>query len=539
MPTHHYVIVGAGSAGCLLANRLTASGARVLLLEAGGSDRRPEVMVPAAFPNQFQTAIDWNFMSEPEPGLFGRRLFLPRGKMVGGSSSMNAMLYVRGNRADYDGWARDHGAHGWGYEELLPYFKRHEQNADIRDEYHGTTGELHVTQKRWLSPHWRKFIDAAGAVGIEENPDYNGASQDGASLFQTTTKGGRRWSAADAFLRPALKRGNLELINKARVQRLVVEGGRAVGVHYERRGTSAVARADREVVVCAGAYGSPQLLMLSGIGPAEHLREVGIEPLVDSPSVGRHLQEHAVAFYNWPSKDPATLDDATKPLYLLQWLATRRGKLSSTIAEAVIHWRSDSNLPSPDFQIYFGPVYFWEHGLRKTGAPAISLGAALQAPESRGEVRLRSADPADHPRILNNLLSHDSEVDAMLRGLELIEELAAKKPLADLLGERLNPGASVRSREQRIDWLRATAEHFYHPACSCRMGPPEEGVVDAELRVHGVESLRVADASVMPRITAGNTNAPTYMIAERCAALMLRQAPAPAPAGEPMAVAQR
>jgi choline dehydrogenase len=538
MSTHDYVIVGAGSAGCLLANRLSAGGASVLLVEAGGSDRRPEVMLPAAFPNQFQTAIDWNFMSEPEPGLFGRRLLLPRGRMVGGSSSMNAMLYVRGNRADYDAWAHDHGALGWSYDEVLPYFKRHEANAELQDEYHGTSGELHVTQKRWLSPHWRTFIGAAQSIGIDENPDYNGLAQDGASLFQTTTRRGRRWSAADAFLRPVRKRENLELVTKALVHRVALTDGRASGVEYERGGTRTVAHAEREVVLCAGAYGSPQLLMLSGVGPADHLRDVGVEPRVDSPNVGMHLQEHAVAFYNWHSSDPQTLDDATKPQYLLQWLATRRGKLSSTIAEAVIHWRSDSGLPAPDFQIYFGPVYFWEHGLRKTGAPAISMGAALQAPESRGEVRLRSASPADHPRILNNLLSREGEVDAMLRALDLIEELAASRPFAGLLGERLNPGVTVRDREQRVDWLRATAEHFYHPACTCRIGPQEEGVVDPELRVHGVEGLRVADASVMPRLTRGNTNAPTYMIAERCAALMLGEAPALKVSEEPVALAQ-
>jgi choline dehydrogenase len=486
------------------------------------------VKVPAAFPNQFQTAIDWNFMSEPEPGLFGRRLYLPRGKMLGGSSSMNAMLYVRGNRADYDAWASEYGAEGWSYEDVLPHFKHHEANAELGGPYHGTTGELHVTQKRWLSPHWEKFIETAQGIGLARNPDYNGETQEGASLFQTTTKGGRRWSAADAFLRPALKRDNVELISKAVVHRVVITNGRATEVEYERAGTRTRVRAERDVVVCAGAYGSPQLLMLSGVGPGEHLREVGVEPVVDSPNVGLNLQEHAVAFYNWHSKHELTLDDATNPRYLLQWLTTRKGKLSSTVAEAVIHWRSEESLVAPDFQIYFGPVYFWEHGFRKTGTPAMTMAAVLQAPESRGEVRLRTANAADHPRILNNLLADDRDVDAMLRALDLIEELAAHQPLAALLGENLNPGHIARDREQRIAWLRASCEHFYHPVGTCRIGPPDAGVVDPELRVHGVEGLRVADASVMPRITRGNTNAPTYMIAERCAAIMLGEAQPPA-----------
>ncbi len=523
MSSYDYVIVGAGSAGCLLANRLSANEARVLLLEAGGTDRRPEVWIPAAFPNQFQTAIDWNLMSEPEPGLFSRRLFLPRGKMLGGSSSMNAMLYARGNHADYDGWEREHGARGWRYADVLPYFKRHEANAEIRDAYHGDSGELHVTQRRWLSPHWESFIGAAEAVGIERNPDYNGARQEGGSLLQTTTKGGRRWSAADAFLRPVLRRRNLKLVSGALVHRVVIERSRAVGVEYEHDGQRTVARADREVVLSAGAYGSPQLLMLSGIGPAARLREVGIHQLVESPSVGLNLQEHPFGFCNWRCNDPLTLDDASNPRYLAQWASTRRGKLSSTIAEAVLHWRSDPALSTPDFQIYFAPVFFWDHGFRKLGAPAISIGFSLQAPESRGEIRLRSAKPGDPPRILNNLLSRRIEVAAMLRAIELIEELASKRPLVSLLGERINPGREVRSRDQLIEWLRATCEHLYHPACSCRIGPPNVGVVDPELRVHGVDGLRVADASVMPAITSGNTNAPTYMIAERCAALMLGQ----------------
>jgi choline dehydrogenase len=523
---HDYAIVGAGSAGCVLANRLSAGGARVLLLEAGGSDRKLVVRAPAAFPRQFQTAIDWNYLSEPEPGLYHRRLFLPRGKMLGGSSSMNAMFYVRANRADYDGWASDFDATGWSYDQVLPLFKRSERNLEIEDDYHGSDGELNVTQRRWLSPHWERFAEAATAVGIEWNPDYNGAKQDGVSLIQTTTKGGRRWSAADAFLRPAVKRDNLDVVTGALVHRVVLSDGRAVGVEYERNGRRETARAELEVVLSAGAYASPQLLMLSGVGPPEHLRDIGIEPIVESPNVGRHLQEHPLAFLNWRSRDARTLDDAGEPRHLAQWLVRRSGKLSSTIAEAVIHWRSRGGLRAPDFQIYFAPVYFWEHGFRKTGAPAITLALGLQAPEGRGSVRLRSGDPADHPRILNNMLTQDGEIDAYMRALELARELAATEPLAGLLGEELNPGREVRSRAALTAWVRATCEHSYHPSCTCRIGPPEEGVIDPELRVHGVEGLRVADASVMPRVTSGNTKR-AHVHDRR--ALCGADAPAPAP----------
>ena len=318
-----------------------------------------------------------------------------------------------------------------------------------------------------------------------------------------------------------MKRANLHVATGALAHRIVLRGSRAVGVEYEQDGSRALAGAEREVVVCAGSYGSPQLLMLSGIGPAEHLRSVGVDPLIDAPNVGQHLQEHPFAFCNWLANDPTTLDDAAGWRNLAQWAALRRGKLTSTIAEAVIHWRSDPSLQSPDFQIYFAPVFFWDHGRRKLGVPAMSIGCSLQVPESRGEVRLRSARASDPPRILNNILSLRSEVQAMLRAFELVDELVTRRPLAGLLGERVNPGPGLSAREQRTEWLRATCEHLYHPACSCRIGPPSEGVVDYELRVHGLEALRVADASVMPQVTSGNTNAPTYMIAERCAALML------------------
>jgi choline dehydrogenase-like flavoprotein len=513
---HDYVIVGAGAAGCVLANRLSAGGASVCLLESGGGDRHLGVRAPAAFPTLFQTPRDWNLLSEPEPGLHGRRWYLPRGRMIGGSSSMNAMFYVRGHRSDFDRWVEDFGASGWSYEEVLPLFRRSEHNKEIRDEFHGTTGELNVTCKRWLSSYWRPFVDAAVSAGVNPVDDYNGAEMAGAGLLQTTTRKGRRHSAADAFLKPVRKRENLTVQTGAHARRVVIENGRAVGVEHER-GT---ARAAREVILAAGAYGSPQLLMLSGVGPAEHLREHGIEARIDNANVGMHLQEHPMAFVNWRVEGD-TLDDAAEPKHLLPWLVAGKGKLSSAIGEGVVHWRSDPSLPAPDFQIVQAAVYFWEHGFRKTGAPAFTIGAAYLGPQSRGAVTLRSADPGDHPRILNNALTSDGEIDAMLRALEMVREIASRSPLDDLLGEELNPSADIRTREQLTDWLRATCEHEYHPSCTCRIGSPEEGVVDAELRVHGVEGLRVADASVQPRIVSANTQAVTLAIAERCSDLVL------------------
>ena len=529
MGEYEYVIVGAGAAGCVLANRLSAGGARVCLLESGGRDRHLGVRAPAAFPSLFQTSRDWNLLSEPEPGLYGRRWYLPRGRMLGGSSSMNAMFYVRGHRGDFDRWVEDFGASGWGYDEVLPLFKRSEHNEEIRDDFHGATGELNVTRKRWLSRYWQPFLEAAGATGIGRVDDYNGAEMDGASLLQTTTRRGRRHSAADAFLKPARKRENLTVQTDAHVRRIVIENDRAVGVEHSKGGE----RAGSEVILAAGTYGSPQLLMLSGVGPAEHLREHSLRVLVDNPNVGRHLQEHPMAFVNWRVSGD-TLDDAADPKYLAPWLLRGKGKLSSNIGEGVVHWRSDPSLRTPNFQIVQAPVYFWEHGFRKTGAPAVTIGASYLAPQSRGAVTLRSPDPVDHPRILNKALTSAGEVDAMLRALELIREIADQRPFRDLLGEELNPGVGISTPDDLTGWLRATCEHEYHPSCSCRIGSPEDGVVDAELRVHGVEALRVADASVQPRIVSGNTQAVTIMIAERCSDLLLGRAaeqPSPAAAG--------
>ncbi len=520
MPSHDYVVVGAGAAGCLLANRLSADGASVLLLESGGSARHLAVKAPAAFPTLFHTPRDWNFLSEPEPALYGRRIYLPRGRMLGGSSSMNTMMYVRGNRTDYDGWAAE-GATGWGYDEVLPLFKSTEDNAEFDGPYHGKGGEQHITSKRWLSSHWEPFLAAAEQVGVPRIEDCNGATQDGGVLIQTTTSKGRRQSAADAFLAPARKRANLTVMPEAHVRRIVVQDGRARAVQYRHGGETVTAQAEREVILSAGAYNSPQLLMLSGIGPADHLREHGIEVLVDQPNVGAHLQEHPMALVNWRCRTDDTLDDAASPRYLLPWLLAGRGKLSSNIAEAALHWRSDPALRAPDFQIVFGPVYYWEHGFRKHATPALSAGLAYIGPSSRGHVRLGSADPDEHPRIFNNMLGDEGEMDAMLRALELVRDVASRPPFSTRIQEELNPSATLSTRRELTDWLRATCEHEYHPSCTCRIGSPQEGVVDPDLRVHGVDGLRVIDTSVMPRITSGNTHAPTVMIAEHGARRLL------------------
>ncbi|MDX6363614.1 MAG: choline dehydrogenase [Streptomyces sp.] len=518
-----YVMVGAGSAGCVLADRLSAAGRSVLVLEAGGSDDDLLVKVPSLFSGLFQGPNDWNYTSDPEPGLCGRRLFLPRGRMLGGSSSMNALIYMRGAREDYDGWVRDHGAAGWSYDDVLPYFRRSETNADIHDEFHGADGPLHVTTQRWLSPHAEAFIESAVGLGIERNPDFNGARQAGAGMFQMTAKDGKRCSAADAFLRPAMERPGVEVRTGALVRRVLIENNRAVGVEYERDGAVETVRAEQEVVLSAGAYNSPKLLMLSGIGPADHLPELGIDVVLDQPNVGEHLQDHPLTLLHWSTSAAGTLAEAVDPAHMEQWLADGTGMLTSNAAEAAVLWRSDPSLAIPDFQLIFVPGWFWEHGMRRPAEPGMTIGLSYNGPSSRGRLRLRSADPSAAPRIVSNLLSQESEVQAVLRAVDLADEIASTGPLSEVLDERLDPGAGIDPR----DWVRAETQHMYHPTSTARIGSAADGVVDAELRVHGIEGLRVVDASVMPRIPSGNTNAPTIMVGERGADLLLGRTSAP------------
>jgi choline dehydrogenase-like flavoprotein len=518
---HDYVIVGAGSAGCVLANRLSEDPAvRVLLIEAGRRDRHPNIKIPAAFAKQFQTKLDWDLATEPEPHCDDRSLYVPRGKGLGGSSSMNAMLYVRGNPLDYDGWAAA-GAEGWGWDEVRPYFLKAEDNQRGDSEHHATGGPLRVEDARSPRPLTGRFLAACEEAGVPRIDDYNGPEQDGASLVQVTQRGGRRWSAADAYLRPAQKRPNLEVVTGALVSGVEITNGTATGVRYSRRrGGERVARAEREVILAAGAIGSPQLLLLSGVGPAAQLQEAGVPVVHDLPAVGENLQDHPYVSCVWDVPGGGSLADAEKPKALLEYLLRRSGPLSSSVAEAFAFVRSRPGLPAPDLQFHFAPAYFVDNGFEEYDGHAITMGPVLVKPQARGWVRLRSADPAAKPRILTNSLADDEDLAALVAGVRLSREIAAAAPFAETLGRELFPGADADTDEAIAADVRRRADLLYHPVGTCRIGTDSDAVVSPTLEVHGLECLRVVDASVMPLIPGGNTNAPTIMIAEKAADLI-------------------
>jgi choline dehydrogenase-like flavoprotein len=523
-----YVIVGAGSAGCVLANRLTEDPAvRVVLLEAGGRDRHPNIKIPAAFAKQFHTKLDWDYATEPEPHCDGRSLYIPRGKALGGSSSMNAMLYVRGRPLDYDLWEAE-GAVGWGWEDVRPSFLKAEHHERGASEHHAVGGPLNVADARSPRPLTGRFLEACERVGIPRVADYNGPEQDGASPVQVTQRRGRRWSAADAYLRPALDRPNLEVRTGVHVARVVLEGDRAVGVALrDKRGREETLRAEREVLLSAGAIGSPQLLMVSGIGPADHLRDVGVEVAVDSPGVGSNLQDHPYVVCVWEATVAESLYGADKPKPLLEWLLRRSGPLTSTVAEAFAFVRSRPGLPAADLQYHFAPAYFVDNGAEEFDGHAFTMGPVLISPKSRGEIRLATADAATKPRIFSNTLAEPEDVAALVTGVELAREIAAAEPLAPARGRELYPGAAVRGDADVEAFIRRNVELLYHPSGTCRMGG-DDAVLDPELRVRGVEGLRVIDASVFPIVPGGNTNAPTIMVAERAADLVRGKVGAPA-----------
>jgi choline dehydrogenase len=530
---YDYVIAGAGSAGCVLASRLSENpDVRVLLLEAGPPDTADEIHIPAAVNLLFQTAYDWNYQTVAQDRAAGRSIYWPRGRVLGGSSSINAMIYIRGNRHDYDSWRDDYGCVGWGYTDLLPYFLRAESNSRGASAYHGAVGPLSVQDLKFKSGLTGAFLAAARNSGAPANDDFNGPSQDGVGYYQVTQKGGRRWSAADAYLHPAAGRPNLTVQTDALVTGIEIEGGRATGVRYLRRGIEELAQAQAEVIVSCGVIGSPQLLMLSGIGPADHLRDNDIPVLADSPGVGSNLSDHPVVTAMWSAPKTRSLWEKAGPANLARWQMTHSGPMTTNIAEAGGFSRTDPALPAPDIQWHVLPVPYLDGGLADPASRALSVLITLVVVGSRGKIRLRSSDPRHKPSIDPSYLSDLADLEPLVAAVGMAREFAAARPLSRQLRSELAPGQDVRTAAELREWIRGNLSTLYHPVGTCAMGGDSRlaaskltSVVDTELRVRGVDGLRVVDASVMPTVPRGNTNAPTIAIAERAADLIQGRAP--------------
>ncbi len=525
-----YAIVGAGSAGCVLANRLSADGKySVLLLEAGPKDTNLWIHVPLGYGRLFkEKSVNWMYQTEPEPGLGGRRVFQPRGKVLGGSSSINGLLYVRGQSQDYDRW-RQFGNQGWGFDDVLPYFKKAENQQRGGGEFHGVGGPLPVSDTRYLDPISAAFVAAAAEIGIPTNPDFNGASQEGAGFFQTTTRHGRRASAAVAYLAPAKARSNLRIETAALARRIVFERRRAVAVEYRQGGTTRTVRARKEIVVCGGAYNSPQLLQLSGVGPADLLRDHGIPVVLDSPGVGHDLQDHLQVRVVMRATQPITLNDViNSPLRRIlagaQYAAFRRGPLSIAAGTSGAFFKTNQRLATPDIQIHFLPFSTDKMGERLHAFPGFTASVCQLRPESRGSLRIRSADPTAAPEIRINYLAAEVDRVANVEGLKILRRILRAPALKPYVADEVDPGAGISSDDELLDYCRARGTTIYHPTSTCRMGDDPLAVVDSRLRLRGIEGLRVVDASVMPDLVSGNTNAAVIMIAEKASDMMLQDA---------------
>jgi choline dehydrogenase len=530
---YDYVIVGAGSAGCVLASRLTENpDTRVLVLEAGPPDDASEIRIPAAISMLFKTTYDWDYQTIPQQRAGDRAIYWPRGRVLGGSSSINAMIYIRGSRYDYDTWRDEYGCAGWGYTDLIPYFLRAENNARGESAFHGASGPLSVQDLRYKSSLTGAFVAAARSAGQEANDDFNGLRQDGVGYYQVTQQGGRRWSAADAYLHPAADRPNLTIATDALVTGIEIEGGRAVGVRYLQHGAEEFAEAEAEVLLAAGAIGSPQLLLLSGVGPADHLREHGIPVLADSAGVGANLSDHPVVTAMWGTPRSRGLWERSMPASMARWQLTHSGPLATNVAEAGGFARTDPALPAPDIQWHVLPVPYQNFGLTDPAVRALSVLITLVAVGSRGRITLRSADPRHKPVIDPAYLSDMSDLDPLLKAIGMVREFAAARPMSKVCKFELAPGSELRTEAELVKWIRGQITTIYHPVGTCAMGGDSRlvtskltSVVDTELRVRGIEGLRVVDASVMPTVPRGNTNAPTIAIAERAADLISGRAP--------------
>ncbi|HMH71332.1 MAG TPA: choline dehydrogenase [Bradyrhizobium sp.] len=525
-----YVIVGAGSAGCVLANRLSADGKNsVLLLEAGPKDSNLWIHVPLGYGKLFKDkSVNWMYQTEPEPGLGGRQVFQPRGKVLGGSSSINGLLYVRGQHEDYDRW-RQRGNAGWGYEDVLPYFKKAENQQRGADKYHGAGGPLPVSDWRHADPLSEAFVVAAAETGIPTNPDFNGATQEGAGLFQTTTRRGRRASTAFSYLRPAKGRGNLHVETDALARRIVFEGRRARAVEYRQSVSLRTARARKEILVSGGAYNSPQLLQLSGVGPADLLKQHDIGVVLDAPGVGNDLQDHMQVRLVTRCAQRVTLNDIVNhPVRRLmagvQYAALRKGPLTIAAGTSGAFFKTNPRLASPDIQIHFLPFSTDKMGEKLHSFSGFSASVCQLRPESRGSLRIKSADPTVPPEIRINYLATETDRSAFIDGIKMLRKILSAPALKPYTIEEVDPGAKVLSDEELLNYCRRTGSTVYHPTSTCRMGNDPLAVVDQRLKVHGIEGLRVVDASIMPDLMSGNTNAPTIMIAEKASDMILEDA---------------
>jgi choline dehydrogenase len=520
---YDYVIVGAGSAGCVLANRLTEDPhVKVLLLEAGGPDKKKEIQIPAAFPKLFKTECDWAYETEELERMHGRRMYWPRGKVLGGSSSINAMVYSRANRHDHDSW-RELGIEGWSYDEILPYYKKSENNTRFSNEYHGRGGELNVTDLRSVNLLTRRFVAAARESGLYYNEDLNGETQEGVGFLQVTQKKGKRQSAADAFLKPVLLRQNLTVKTGAHVTRLLFDNGKATGVEFVQAGQNGKtdqARADLEVILSGGAINSPQTLMLSGIGPADDLRELDIPIVADLPGVGQNLQDHLLIGVEYECYEPVSLHKADSIKNILKFLLFKKGPLTSNVAEAAAFVRTDSSQPAPNIELVFAPVFYMDNGFKNPDLHGFSIGIALQKPESRGYIKLKSNDPLAAPAIQPNYLASEADLSACIEGVKLARRILRARQFDRFRGKEWWPGETAVLDDDIAEHIRQTAETIYHPVGTCKMGVDAMAVVDDRLRVRGVKGLRVVDASVIPIQITGHTNAPVIAIAERAADLI-------------------